>query len=140
MLLDHQHAEILQAAVPGRGQGEAIANALTVLVRTGNHVQEETEIGSAPGHRTGHGQINVARQGLRSRRGVPAYWHQAKGRLVRVDATKMRGPPQRTADIGAERERTEPGGECGRRSTRRAAGRASNIPWVVGGAVNLVVA
>jgi hypothetical protein len=42
--------------------------------------------------------------------------------------------------VAAGTQGRHPGGECRRLAARRAAGRAHRIPWVIGGAVNVVVA
>src|SRR5260370_31398300 len=54
------------------------------------------------------------------------------------DATEMRRRPQRAGEVGAELQRHETGGERGRGATRGAAGGARQVPWVVGGAVDIV--
>ena len=59
---------------------------------------------------------------------------------MREDAAEMRRRPQRAADVRAELQRHEASGERRRRTARRAARGAAEIPRIVGGAVDLVVA
>jgi hypothetical protein len=66
--------------------------------------------------------------------------HDAVARLVAVDAAHVGGQTDRTADVGTELERGQPGGEGGRRPARRTTGRAVEVPRVAGRAEHLVVA
>src|SRR5689334_11615041 len=61
-------------------------------------------------------------------------------RLVAVDAAKVRGRANGSANVAAEREVSESGSERGCSATGGTAGRARKIPRVVGGAVDGVVA
>ena len=57
MGVDDKDAEALEIVVPGGAQGQSIADALTFLVGTGDHI--EGEIGSSSGHRTDYGIIEA---------------------------------------------------------------------------------
>lgn len=57
-----------------------------------------------------------------------------------IDAAEMRRHPQRSAEIGAERERHVARGKRGGRSARRAPRRAARVEGIVGRAVNVVIA
>src|SRR6516162_1937709 len=55
-------------------------------------------------------------------------------------AAEMRRRTQRTADVRAEFERHKAGGKGRRRTARRAARAAREIPWIVGRTVDFVIA
>ncbi len=64
----------------------------------------------------------------------------APGRLVPVDAAVVRGIADRGADVAAELEAREPRRERRRRAAGGPAGRAQQVPGIVGGAVDRVEA
>ena len=76
MLVDDEDTEVLERVVPGRRQGEAVADAGALFVGAGNHLHGQDQIGGAPGHWANHGKIDLARQGRAARRRVPAPRHQ----------------------------------------------------------------
>jgi hypothetical protein len=126
--------------VARRRQGELVPDPLHQFVGPGQHRQFEGEIDSAARHRPVHRKIAAHRDRRRLRRPGTALRHQIEGRLVGEDATEMRRRAQRAADIGAELQGHEAGGECRRRAARRSARGAAEIPRIIGGAVNVVVA
>jgi hypothetical protein len=73
-----------------RRQGELVADPLHHLVRAGQHVQFEGEVGGAARHRPVNGKIAAHRDWRRLRRAGAALGHQVKGRLVGEDAAEMR--------------------------------------------------
>ena len=62
----------------------------------------------------------------------------AEARLQPEHAAAVRRDAHRAADVGAELEAGEPGGDRGRRAARRATGDAVDVPRVVRGAEDLV--
>src|SRR5690606_30216616 len=71
---------------------------------------------------------------------VAAQWNYVPGRLVPVDAAEMGGVADRAADVGAEVEPGEAGCDHGRGPAGGAARGPLQVPGVVRGAVDLVVA
>ena len=66
--------------------------------------------------------------------------HQVPGGFVPEHPAKMRRVSDRTADVAADLQPGEPGGQCCGRTARRAARCAAGIPGVVGRAIDVVVA
>ena len=76
--------------------------------------------------------------------GGPGIWPWAarcrSSACARTTPDMFAGQPDRAADVGADLERREPRRQRRGRAARRAAGRALDVPRVVGGAEHLVVA
>ena len=110
------------SVVARRRQRETVADAVLELVRSGDRVEQRDEIVGGAGHRADHREIDRTRQGRQEGRRMAARRHEIVGRLVREDAAEMGRRAQRAADVGAQRQRAEAGGERGRGAARRAAG------------------
>ena len=70
---------------------------------------------------------------------VPGQRHAAVGRLQTGDAAVVRGQADRAAEIAADAERREPGGDCGRFTPAGAAGGSLGVPGVDGATEDEVV-
>ena len=126
--------------MPWRRQRKLVGFAGFQRIRSRDRIEQQCKIGRAARHRSDHRQVAVEWQRRKRRRRVAARWHQREGRLVCIDATMERGHAQRTADVGAQRERPVTGRERRRRSAGGAARRAAEIERIVGDAVDLVIA
>ena len=139
MGVDQQHAEVAQRAMARLRQLQAPANAVTLLVGSGNHVERERDILRAARHRPHHRQAVAGRRQCRlSREGVATPCHDAVGRLVGEHAAIVRRRTQRAADVRAELERHVAGRQRGGRAARRAARRPLDIVGIVGGAIDRI--
>lgn len=61
MGINNKDPEALEIIMPSRRQRQTIANASTLLVRTGYHVKRKREVGSASRQGTQHCKIALAR-------------------------------------------------------------------------------
>jgi hypothetical protein len=111
MGVDDEHPEALQVVVARRRQRQPIGDAVTRLVRTGEHAERQGEVGRAARHRSDHSEIDVAWHGRDPRRRVSARRHEIERRLMPIDAAIMRRHAQRAGDVGTDRQRSEAGGE-----------------------------
>src|SRR5262249_40691344 len=111
MGVDDENAEPLEIVVPWGRQRHAIADSLTDLVRSGDHVERESKVGGVSRHRTRHGKVAAARHGWSGRHTVSAKRDQVEGRLVPIDSAEMGRHAHGSTDIRADRERGDAGGE-----------------------------
>ena len=102
MRVNDQDAEIRKPVVPWRRQGEPVADALGLLIGTGQHIEFECEIGGIARHWPNNSQIAPGRVSRRLRWPGAALGHKVEAWLVREDAAEMRRTAQRAADVGAE--------------------------------------
>ena len=122
----------------GRRQLER-PRALAGRLRPGEHRQQQVEVGGAAGHRPEHVDVGVGRAAADAVE-VAALGDHAVARLEPERAAAVRRDAHRAADVGAELERREAGGDRRRRAARRAARDARDVPRVVRRAEELVEA
>src|SRR6516162_6854883 len=139
MRLDNEDAETFEMVMPGRRQRQAIADPLTLLVRSGDHIKRKSKVGGVSRHWTDHRKIALAWHRRRGWQAVSAKRNQAKGWLVPEDSTEMRRHTYRSPDIRSDRKRAETGRERRGRPARGSAGRAAEVPGIVRGSINIVV-
>ena len=132
----HRDAKLAEPAVAGRRQFEPPSRLLQ-QVGSGKRAQRQIEIFGMARHRADHGY--VGRRHDAGRR-MAARRDQPPGRFVAIDAAVMRRVAQRAGDVAAGAEGRQPRGKRRRFAARRATGRARQVPRVVGGAVNVIVA
>ena len=139
MRVDQQHAEVAQHAMARPRQHQPPADALALLVGSGDHVERERDIVRAARHRPDDRQA-VAGRGQRRqfRDGVAAHRHDAVGRLVGEHAAKVRRRAQRAADVRAGLEGHVAGRQRGGRAARRTARRPREIVGIAGGAIDRI--
>ena len=123
-----------------RRQRKAVGLAGVERIGPCDHVQQQRQIGRAARHRSDHAEVAIGRQRRQGRWRVAAHGDEIECRLVRIDAAMKRRHAQRSADIGAERQRTITRRERRRGAAGGAARRAAEIERVVGGAVDFVIA
>ena len=75
-------------------QGELIADSLQQLVRSGEHLQFEGEIGGAARHRTDNGEVAADRDHPHLRRDMTTQRYEVDGGPVRENTAEMRRPAQ----------------------------------------------
>ena len=141
-IADHRRVE--HHAYPERTQRVTVLwcqrHAVAVRIqagRPGEHIERHIQIGSAARQRPAHGDVAAdQRAGHR----VTRVGHQAVGRLVAEHAAVVRRVSDGRADVGAQFQRGHAGRQRHRRTPRRSAGYAVQVPRVVGAAVDVVEA
>ena len=137
VLEPRRNAEPGEARVARRRQLDAPGSGV-LGPRRGEHRERELEILRRA--REGPEHVEVRRRELARGPGdVAAPRDDAVARLVAVHAAEVRRIADRAADVAAELEGREPGGEGRRRAAARAADSARRIPRIVRGAVDVVV-
>ena len=134
----HGDPIVREGLVPGRRQCQPVAGSVP-FVRAGEDVEAEFQVLDVPRHRSGNGDVRLGQGAWRSGN-LAERRHDAIARLVAEDAAGGSRTPDRTADVAAELERREAGGESGRGTSGRAARRPFQVPWVVRLAEHVVVA
>ncbi len=140
VVVEDQDPEVLEPLTTRGRQRQPMRHTERQRIRPGHDVEQQRQVAGAARHRTDDGEIVLDRQGRRGRRHHAAGRRQPERRLVRVDAAEVRRCAQRTRDVGADGQRPEPARQRRRRPAGGAARRAPQVPGVVGGAVDLVVA
>lgn len=107
MFVEDQHPEVAEPFVARGRQPQLVRHAERQRIRSGHDVEQEGEVAGGARHRTDDGEVEVDRQGRCGRRDHPAAGRQPECRLVCVDTAEVRGGAQRTADVGADRQRAE---------------------------------
>ena len=107
------------------------------LVGTGGGLQAELEVRGAARQRPNHGKVRLPQD---ARQGVAAHRQQAPRRLVAEDAAEVGWIADRAADVGADFQGRHTARQGRRGTARRTAGGTLQVPRVVGGAVQDVVA
>ena len=122
----------------GRRRQPVLQAARIEQVGADGQLQRQRQIAGAARQRADHRQVGLG-AGLR-RQAVAALGHDAPGGLVAVDAAVGGRVADAAADVAAVFQRAQAGSDHGRAAARRAAGPARQVPGVVGGAVDRVVA
>ena len=140
MRVNDKNAKLFEIIVPGAGQSQTVADACALLVRTSDHIKGERKIGGASGHWTDNCEIAFARQCGDPRRRMSKARHETQGRLMRINPAIMRGSAHRSTKVRTKRQRTKAARERRGRAARRAPGRETKVPGIIGCPVDVVVA
>ena len=139
IVIEHRHAAALRwraAVLPGQRHA---AHGGVQAQRRGQDVHRQRQVEGAARQRADCGDVEAVGAALGCKF-MTGLWQHAPSRLVAPDTAVMRRIADRRADVAAELQRGEAGGQRRRRAARRAARRARGVPGVAGAAVNRVEA
>ena len=130
-------AQVAQRRRPRPRQRQAPAGRLQPG-GAGQDVERQLEVVDGAGHRPHDAEIGVGER-ARGRRQMAALRDDAERRLVPAHAAPVGRHADGAADVAAQLERREAGGDRRRGAARRPAGGARGVPRVVGDAEDRIV-
>ena len=112
-----------------------------VAVGAAEHVERQRQVARAAGQRAGDGEIHrIARGPVPGTRLESRQADELERRLVAVHAAEVRGNPDRAAEVAADGQAAQAGGQRRGAASGRSTRRSRQVPRIVRGPVDRVIA